>query len=103
MTHLVLPKTLLQHSILPVSVNLVQVQMCSCGAQLGGSALQTRIYADDDGVRKEEIAALRGENMYRYGRLSPIRCSRLSKPISSTEATRCNPRHCLCLVRMESL
>ena len=31
--------------------------------------MQTRIYADDDGVRKEEIAALRGENMYRCGRL----------------------------------
>ena len=27
--------------------------------------LQTRIYADEDNVRKEEIAALRGENMYR--------------------------------------
>jgi len=29
--------------------------------------VQRRIYADEDGVRKEEIAALRGENMYRCG------------------------------------
>ena len=36
--------------------------------------LQTRIYADEDNVRKEEIAALRGENMYRCS--TPTRLGR---------------------------
>ena len=40
---------------------------CTCASAEAAAHMQRRKYADEDGVRKEEIAALRGENMYRCG------------------------------------